>query len=78
MQECKCPTHNGAIKSFVWSSMIYILKTDYFLGNLWFLYKSDLRISTSKKTYMISQNYTITYELSELGPLFLNDFPPKS
>ena len=44
----ECPIHNDTLKSLADQLFKFIiLKYDYF--QLWFLYKSDLRISTARK-----------------------------
>ena len=50
----ECPIHNGTFKTIVWSSMkkismSIILENEYF--QFWFLYKSDLRISTAENPW---------------------------
>ena len=55
MQRCQCPIHNGALKSFVWAGMIWILKTDLHISTAEL---SELNTCELRKTTLFSiMNY---------------------
>ena len=57
----KCPIYNSALKagSNEIDLFVFLKKTEYF--QVWFLYKSDLCISTSERNWLFATNSDVQY-----------------